>query len=163
MTVLKKRFGKLGSRFLFEWTLEMMHDNIVKGLRSYLAPIKPEEIPTMVRKGRFPPLEQLDFSVVTSNAQYLETISEVRLMEFIAEACPDLAKAIEDMGMTGAKYIAKLRLHLLDLVRHPEKAMGKSTDYAPKQEMVQATCDKCGSSWPVPEASSIVECPFCHE
>lgn len=162
---IKKRLGKFGSRFAFEWTLEMMHDTIVKGLRKYLAPIKAEGIPRMVRKGQFPPLTHLDFSEVSDNAEHLERISEVRLMEYLAEARPDLALAIQNMGMVGAKYIAKLRLHLLELVKHPEKALAVPTDYAPKQEMARATCDKCGKSWAVPksEAGSLDRCPFCEQ
>lgn len=158
---LKKRIKKFGSHFLFEWTLEMMHDGMVKRLREYLAPIQPEDIPRMVRKGQFPPLQNLDFSLVTDNAEYLESITEVRLMEYLAEARPDLATAIQDMGMRGAKYIAKLRLHLLELVKHPEKSMAKSTDYAPKEEMALATCDKCGKSFPVPKGTSLDFCPLC--
>jgi len=161
MTKLKKRIGKFGSRLLFEWTLEMMRDSIVKGLRENLAPITPGDIPKMVRKGLFPPLEHIDFSLVTDNPEYRDSITEVRLMEIIAEARPDLATAIQDMGMPGARYVAKLRLHLLDLAKHPEKALGELTES--KEKMKLATCSECGKSWPVPEneASSIKECPFC--
>ena len=162
---MKRRLGKFGSRFAFEFFIEAMHDPIVKSLRKYLAGIQPDDIPGMVRKGRFPPLEKLDFTAVSDNAEHFEKISLVRLMEFIAEARPDLATAIQDMGMPGAEYLAKLRLHLIELVKHPEKALAKSTEYEPKGKMKLATCDNCGKSWPVPEAevASIKECPFCGE
>ncbi|MBA7607048.1 hypothetical protein ES703_14200 [subsurface metagenome] len=67
--------------------------------------------------------------------------------------------------MPGAEYLAKLRLRLIELVKQPEKALAKSTDYKSKEKMKLATCDKCGKSFPVPEAeaSSIEECPFCHQ
>jgi len=118
----------------------------------------------MVSEGRFPPLEKLDLTAVSDNAENFERISLVRLMEFVAEARPDLATAIQDMGMPGAEYLAKLRLCLIEQVKHPEKALAKSTDYKSKEKMKLATCDKCGKSWPVPEdkAASIEECPFCH-
>jgi len=159
---LKKRAKKFGSRFAFEFFIEVMHDQIVKALQKYLSSIQPEAIRSMVRKSRFP-LEKLDFSALSDNIEHLEKISLVRLMEFVAEARPDLATAIQDMGMPGAKYIAKLRLHILDQIKHPEKELAKSTAYEPKEKMKLATCDKCGKSWPVPEAeaASIVECPFC--
>jgi len=159
----KKRLGKFGSRFAFEFFIEAMHDPIVKGLRKYLTEIQPDDIPGMVRKSRFPPLEKLDLTAVSDNAEHFEKISLVRLMEFVAEARPDLAAAIQDRGMPGAKYLAKLRLHLIELVKHPEKALAKSTDYKSEEKMKLATCDNCHKSWPVPEAeaSSIEECPFC--
>lgn len=160
---VKKRLGKLGSRFAFEFFVEMMHEQIVKALRKYLRGIAPKDMTAMVSEGRFPPLEKLDLTAVSDNAEHFEKISLVRLMEFIAEARPDLATAIQDMGMPGAEYLAKLRLHLIDLVKHPEKELAKSTDYKSEEKMKLATCDKCHKSWPVPEdkASSIEECPFC--
>lgn len=165
MPDIKKRLERFGSHFLFEFSVGLMHNAIVKGFRSYLHSIKPEDIKSMIKKGEFPPLKHLNFSAVVDNAEYIETITEVRLFDVLAEARPDLAQAIQDMGMPGAEYIAKLRLHLFDLVKHPEKAMGESTDYTPKKEMVLATCDHCHKSFPVPkdEASSIDKCPFCGE
>lgn len=160
---IKNRLRKFGSRFAFEFFVEIMHDEIIKGLRNYLASILPEDVPRMVREGEFPPLEDLDFSAVADNVEHLKRVSVVRLMEYLAEARPDLTKAIQDMGMKGAEYMVKLRLNLLDRLKHPEKLLAKSTEYQPKTEMVQATCDQCGMSWPVPkdEASSIDKCPFC--
>jgi len=161
---VKKRLRKLGSRWAFEFFIETMRGQIVKGLRKYLTGIQPGDIPGMVREGRFPSLEKLDLTAVSDNAEHFEKISLVRLMGFVAEARPDLAAAIQDMDMPGADYLAKLRLHLIELVKHPEKALAKSTEYEPKEKMKLATCDSCGKSWPVPEAeaSSIKECPFCH-
>jgi len=160
---VKKQLSKFGSRFAFEFFIETMHEQIVEALRKYLRKLEPKDITAMVSEGRFPPLEKLDLTAVSDNAEHFEKISLVRLMEFIAEARPDLAAAIQDMGMPGAEYIAKLRLHLIELVKHPEKALAKSTDYEAKEKMKQATCDQCGKSWPVPEAeaSSIDKCPFC--
>ena len=160
---VKKRLGKFGGRFAFEFFVEMMHERIVKALHKYLRGIEPKDIPAMVSEGRFPSLEKLDLTMVSDNAENFEKISLVRLMEFIAEARPDLATAIQDMGMPGAEYLAKLRLHLIELVKHPEKPLAKSTDYKSEEKMKRATCDNCGKSWPVPEAeaSSIDKCPFC--
>lgn len=161
---VKKRLVEAGSSFAFWFFVEMMHDQIVKGLRKYLVSIQPEDIPRMVRKGEFPPLEDLDFSALTDNVEHLEKISLVTLVEYLAEARPDLVTAIQDLNKRGAEYLAKLRLHLLDLVKHPEKPLAESTKYESKEgELVRATCDKCGKSWAVPkaEASSIDICPFC--
>lgn len=161
---VKKRLAKFGSRFAFEFFIETMHEQIVEALRKYLRRLEPKDITAMVNEGRFPPLEGLDLSAVSDNAEHFEKISLVRLMEFIAEARPDLAATIQDMGMPGAEYLAKLQLHLIDQVKHPEKKLAKSTDYKTKKKMKLATCDICHQSWPVPEdeAESIEECPFCH-
>ena len=161
----KKQLSKFGSRFAFEFFVETMHERIVEALRKYLRRLEPKDITAMVSEGRFPPLEKLDLTAVSDNAEHFEKISLVRHMEFIAEARPDLATAIQDMGMPGAEYIAKLRLHLIDQIKHPEKALAKSTEYEPKENMKLATCDKCGKSFPIPEAeaSSIDKCPFCGE
>lgn len=162
---LKQRLAKFGSQFFYKFIVEVMDDPIVKSLRDYLAPIKSEDIPEIIRQNRFPPLEGIDLSIATDNAELIKNISTVRIIEFIAEARPDLATAIQEMGMPGAEYIVKLRAYLLDLAMHPENALGKSTDYKPELEMAKATCSKCGKSWTVPknEVSSIKECPFCHE
>jgi len=161
--VVKKRLGKFASKLLFEWTIEMMHDTIIAGLKKFLSSIQTEDVSKMVRECRFPPVEHLDFSMLSDNVEYLERITELRLMEIVAEARPDIAKVIMEMGMPGAEYIAKLRLHLIGQVKHPEKALSESTDYESQTNMVKATCDKCHKSWPVPKdkASSIDKCPFC--
>lgn len=162
MSKIRQKLGEFGSRFAFEFYVEFMHDKIIEGLRGYLAPLRPEDVRRMVRKNELPPLDLSGFSL-DDNDKYLEKISAVGVLEYLAEARPDLAQVIQDMGPRGAQYVAKLRLHLLELVSHPEKSLAESTEYTTKQDMVKATCDKCGKSWPVPkdEASSIKECPFC--
>lgn len=169
---VKKRLVKAVSIFTFWFLVEMNHDKIIAGLRDYLAPIQLEDIPEMVRKGTFPSLEHLDFSAMSDYAEHLEKVPLVTLppskkpslVEYLAEARPDLVKAIQKMGAQGAEYLVNLRLHLLKLVKHPEKPLAESTEYEPKGGMVKATCDQCGNSFPIPkeEASSIKECPFCH-
>ncbi|MDD4984467.1 MAG: hypothetical protein PHQ43_01560 [Dehalococcoidales bacterium] len=156
---IKKSLGKFGSRFAFEFFLETMHDSIIQGLKKYLSSINAGDIPTMVRKGQFPPLAHLDFSVIGDNIEHIEKISLVRLVEFIAEARSDLAAAIQDMGPAGAEYMVKLRTHILDKIR--QSAVAK--EFKPEKDMVFAHCDECGKKWPVPRqaASSITKCPFC--
>lgn len=160
---MKQRLGKFGSTLAFEFYLKTIHGAIIEEIRKYLADIQPGDIPGMVRKSRFPPLENLDFSVLTDNPEQLGRITTDRLIDFIAEARPDLITAIQDMGNQGGKYILKLHQHLLGLVNHPEKELAKSTEYETKETMKLATCDKCGKSFPIPEAeaASIDKCPFC--
>jgi len=171
---VKKRLVKAVSSFAFWFYVEMNHNKIIAGLRDYLAHMQPEDIPRMVRKGEFPPLEGPDFFAVSNYAEQLEKIplfspnddgDPPGLVEYLAEARPDLVKAIQDMGKPGAEYLVNLRLHVLKLVKHPEKPLAESTEYEPKEEMVKATCDQCGKSFPVPksEADSLDICPFCKQ
>lgn len=157
---IKKSLVRFGSRFAFEFFLETMHDPIVKSLRKYLSSIRVEDIPDMVRQGRFPPFEDLDFSAVSGNADHIQKISLLRLAEFLSEASPDLMKAIQDRGEAGAEYLAKLRVHLLEKLRQPDG--GKEFELQEDTEM--AHCDQCDKRWPVKkeEAAAITECPFCH-
>jgi len=132
-----------------------MHSAIIEGFRKYLSQIQPEDIHAMVREGRFPPLEHLDLSAVSENTEHLERITPSRLIDYIAEARPDLIIAIQDMGVQGGEYIIKLRLHILGLLKHAEFKL--------EENVVLAHCDKCDKKWPVnkDEAESITKCPFC--
>lgn len=161
---IQKRLGDFGSRFAFEFFVELMHDGIINGLRKYLSEYSPQDIQAMVRENRFPPLEHLGFSMAGDHVKHLERISLVRLVEYLAEARPDLASAIQDMGRPGAEYLARVHQHILGLIKHPEKPLAETTAYEPKEKMKLATCDQCGKSWPIPEdeAAAIKECPFCH-
>lgn len=156
--VTKKRLRKFGSRLAFEFFLETFHGPIIQGLKKYLASITAEDIPAMVREGKFPPLEHLDLSAVGENIEHIEKISTLRLLEFIAEARPDLATEIQKMKKAGAEYVVKLRLHILNRIKHVE--------FKPEDNIVTAHCDKCDNRWPVTkeEAAALTEtdCPFCH-
>lgn len=152
---IKRNLRKFGSRFAFELFIETMHDVIINGLRNYLRSIQPEDIPGMVGQKKYPPLEDLDLSVVGENIEHIEKISLLRLVEFIAEARPDLAQAIQDTGAAGAEYIVNLRQHILSRIKRAE--------FKPEKGVKLACCDKCGRKWPVKEedANSITKCPFC--
>lgn len=163
MEGVKKQLKNLGSRFAFEFALEMFHDDIIKALRASMEGMQPADIPAMVVEMRFPMLDHVDFSMATDNIEHLEGLSAIRMMELVAEARPDLAEAVQAMDMAGAEYVVRLRQHLLDRVKHPELAMSKSTEYSAPSNMARASCDQCGKSWTVPksEAPQACVCPFC--
>lgn len=152
---IKEALGKFGSRFAFEFFLETIHDTIIQGLKKYLVSIRAEDIPGMVEKGQFPPIDSLNFGAVSSNLEHLEKISLLRLMEFIVEARPDLASAIQDKGEAGAIYMVKLRQRILQRM--------KQAEFKPEENVVLAVCDQCGKKFPIKrdEISSITKCPFC--
>ena len=155
---IKKNLGKFGNRFLFEFVLEEAHDSIIQGFKKYLSSIRVEDVPSMVSKGQFPSLEHLDLSFVGDNVEYIEAISVLRLMEFIAEARPDLAKAIQK-AETGAEYMVKLHRQIINKLKHSIE--GK--EFKPEEDTVLVHCDKCDKKWPVKrdEAGAIKKCPFC--
>ena len=155
---IKKKLGKFGNRFLFEFVLEEAHDSIIQGFKKYLSSIRSEDVPSMVAKGKFPPLDHLDLSFIGDNIEYIEAISVLRLMEFIAEARPDIAKAIQ-RAETGAEYMVGLHRHIINKLKN--SIGGK--EFKPEDDTVLAHCDKCDKKWPVKkeEAGAITKCPFC--
>jgi len=163
MSRLRQKLGEFGSRLAFETYVALMHDQIVGALRGYLAPLKPDGLRRMVQKGEFPPLGMVSSLGEGHNIEYLKGITTLRVVEYLAEARPDLAQVIADLDIQGARYMKDLRQLLLELVSHPEKSLAESTEYETKQDMAKATCDQCGKSWPVPkdEAAAIDKCPFC--
>lgn len=156
---IAEHFKKISSRFMFEMGLEWFHDQIMEGVRKWLGQYSPEDIRRMVRQRQFPSVPTHYFEQVSGWSQYLEKISVIRLMEMIAEARPELAAAIEEMGMEGAEYMVLLREQFLAWAKDPSQApvVGEKVD------MVKAVCDACGQSWPVKRADfeKIEKCPFC--
>lgn len=151
---------KIGSRFAFEYFLEVWKPKLIDALRHWLARYTADDIRKMVTRGRFPDTSKLDFSPAAEYVQYIEKISLERLVEdFLAPARPDLIEDLQEMGMPAAKWLAKLRLHILDKIKQ-----GAKTETAtPKEGIVMANCDACGKSWPVARAEfdKISSCPFC--
>jgi hypothetical protein len=87
----------------------------------------------------------------------------IRLAKAINECRPDLWQAIEDCGDEGMIYLARMTVHLLDLLQHPEKGVC-GTAGRPRQDTVLARCEACKKEWPVARAkvADIKACPFCH-
>ena len=159
------QFKKAGSRFAFEFFLEVWKEKLVEMLRKWLSSVTVEDLQKMVKRGKFPDTQGLDFSGVKDYTEYVEKISTERLFEeYIAPARPDLAKAIQEMGMPGAQWLVKLRGHLLSQVKGPGVLSTEENQVSPtKEDIVQALCDVCDRSWPVPrdEFDKIESCPFC--
>lgn len=152
-----EKLKKSGGRFAFEFFLEVWKDGLVEILKKWLSGITVNDIGKMVKKGKFPSTRELNLSALRPYIEHLERISVERMLEdFLVLARPDLVKAIVEMDMPGAQWLVNLRLYLLDQVR--------CAGVEEKQDIVQASCDNCGKSWPVlrSEANSIKECPFCH-
>jgi len=151
-----EQLKKVGSRFAFEFFLEVWQPKLVEVLRKWLSSVAIEDLQKMVKRGKFPDTAGLNFGGVQEYYQYLEKISTERLFEeYLSPARPDLAQAIQELGMSGAQWLVKLRQHLLDQVKGFVRPV--------KKNLVQATCDKCHKSWPVPrdEFDKIEACPFC--
>lgn len=154
---LKKGLKKFGSEFAFNFFLETMHGPIIDGLKDYLSDIKPSDIPDLVAKEKFPSIDHLDLGFAADNIEHLEKISLLELVEFLAEARPDLVQAIQNMGEAGAAYMAKLRQHLISKI--------KNAEFKKEEDMVMVTCTSCKRKIPMPrdKVADLKECPFCHE
>jgi hypothetical protein len=154
---IMQAFKKVSGHFAFEFFIEVWNKRIIEALQEWLKGYTPEKMEQLARQGKFPDLQDLDFSVVRNYLEYLEDISAERLfVDFLIPARPDIAEALLNMSANkGVKWFQKLRDHLLDRVRGAVPA---------EADIVQAVCDNCGKSWPVPrsEFDSIKECPFCH-
>ena len=151
---------KIGSRFAFEYFLEVWKPRLIEAVKKWLAHYTVEDMLKMVARGRFPDTSKFDFSPAAEYVQYIEKIPIDRLVEdFLMPARPDLIEALQEMGMPGAKWLVKLRVHLLDKI----KQGGKTEAAIPKEDIVMAACDVCGKSWPVgrSESEDIKVCPFC--
>ena len=159
------QFKKVGSRFAFEFFLEVWQEKLVEMLRKWLSSVTIEDIQKMVKRGKFPDTAGLNFGGVHEYVEYLEKISTERLFEdYIAPARPDLAQAIQEMGMPGAQWLVKLRDHLMKQAKGSGILSTEETQVSPmKEDIVQALCDVCDKSWPVPrdEFDKIESCPFC--
>jgi hypothetical protein len=165
-----KRFG---NRAIFEFFLELFHDQLVEQFKEYLNGYTPETLKDMVMHEQFPYFDPSVFRALHGFESYLERIKAKRLYEALAEARPDLAETLWEMGdphlppeqKPGMLYIVKFRRHLLQRImtggEGPEMVADLSTK--PASDMVSAKCDKCGRSWPVPreEFDNIKACPFC--
>ena len=148
---------EFGSGFAFEFFLEVWKPKIIAGLKEWLESYTPEQIRKMVSQSKFPDVHGVNFSAVSDYLKHIEVISAEELFkDFLIPARPDLAEILLDIPADrGTKWFAKLREHILDQVRGVTKPV--------KQDIVQAKCDACKKSWPVPrdEFSSITSCPFC--
>lgn len=159
-----KRAKKLGSRFAFEFFLEYFHPKIIEQFQKELADVTTARLQEMVKAAEYPRFGPSLFRSLHGYEDYLKHIKTKRLFEDLAEARPDLAQTLFDMGEPGLRYMVDLRNYFLDRVRHAGK-VDESVPAAdtPKEDIVLAVCDECQKSWPVKrtEFSSITKCPFC--
>jgi len=152
-----QRLKKVGSRFAFEYLLEIWKPKLIENLREWLSGYTVNELKAMVKNGTFPDTSDLNFGAVKDYYQYIEKISPLRLLEeYLNPARPDLVEAIQKMGEKGAVWIVSLHQRLLNEIKGSVEQV--------KQDIVPAVCDECGKNWPVPrdDFDKIVECPFCH-
>jgi predicted Zn-ribbon and HTH transcriptional regulator len=154
------RLKKFGTRLAFEFFVENWRPRFVNELKKWLKRYSPDDIRDMVIQGKFPDTSELDFSAAADRIEHIEKITLLRLVEeYLLPARPDLIEAVQEMDVAGAEWLANLRLHLLDKIRNSAKPAERTA----REDMVMATCDNCGKSWPVKkeEVEKIDKCPFC--
>ena len=173
MAALEKA-KRVGNRFFFEFFLEMFHDQLIEQFATYLADYTPDNFKDMVLQKKYPYFDPGVFRNLHGYETYLERIKPQRLFEAIAEARPDIAEMLWNLGDSklppeqkpGLLYVVGFRKHFLDRVMGGGRDSGVVADLQdkPPKQMTTAHCHNCGRSWPVPvdEFDNIKECPFCH-
>jgi len=163
-----------GNRFFFEFFLEMFHDKLIEQFRTYLADYTPDNFRDMVLQKKYPYFEPAVFRSLHGYETYLGKIKTQRLFEALADARPDLAEVLWNLGdpnlpteqKPGLLYVVGLRKHFMERVMGGGEGPEAVADLQekPRKKMVTAKCENCGRSWPVPEEefANITECPFCH-
>ena len=153
---------QFASKFAFFAYLRINRENIIEGFRKWVEDYGLENMKETIKKGEFPPVAPDLFAQASGYMEYIEDISVDYLAELIAEALPEIAKYLISLGPDGGVYLVKLRMHFLELCRHPEKAPAVAA-VSNAMDVVKVTCDKCQKSFPVKknEVSKLEKCPFC--
>jgi len=154
---------RAGSQFAFEVAMELSHPLIIDGFRKWLEQYSLDQYRDMIRKGTYPAIKPEHFEAAKDYADYIQGITVDRLIDFLAEARPDIVEVIVSMGDQGGNWLINLREHFLDCLVHPEKAGTGSPAPMPQKKMKTVTCDKCGKSFPMEEeaVAKLEKCPLC--
>ena len=149
-------FSDMASDFGFELLIETFQPQITSNIKSFLESYTPEQWKTMVVEKKFPSADGIDWGWAKPHIKHMDKITPERLIEFIAEARPDLALVTQDLGEVGAEYLPLLREYLFShmLNDSPVQEMKKA-------EVKQATCSECGKAFPIKDGQVIDKCPFC--
>ncbi len=158
------KLQKFANKAAFYFYLRMQRDNIIMGFRKWVEDYGLEQMKETITKGEFPDIAPDLFSQAGEYIEYLETISDEYLVELLSEAAPDILQHIVSMGPSGGVYLIKLRLHFLDLCRHPDKAPVVDTPLPSGDgEVVMIDCDQCKKKFPLKKADfpKLKSCPLC--
>jgi hypothetical protein len=157
------KITKFANKAAFFFYLRINREKIIEGFRKWVEEYGLENMKATIRKGEFPAVAPDLFAKATDYMEYVDSISVEYLAELIVEAVPEIAEYLISLGPEGGVYLAKLRLHFLELCRHPEEAP-VATITPNDSEFNIIYCDKCEKSFPVKknELDKLSECPFCH-
>lgn len=143
--------------FFIDTYLEFYHDQVIDTLKSILAPLSPDSLKQFVAEGTAPPIPDAGIEALKGYEDYLEKLKPGEVFQWLAEARPDLAETLVELGDAGAEYVIKLQHFIIDSIKNPEAAP------KPESQMVELHCDFCDKSWPMPKnlAEGVTVCPFC--
>jgi hypothetical protein len=158
------KVSQFANKLAFFTYLRMNREKIIEELQKKVSAYGMEKLKEIIRKGEYPDVAPDIFTQASGHIEYIEAISVEYLFELIAEGVPELAEYIISMGIDGVVYLAKLRLHFLELCRHPEQAPAVASAPSTDTDFVTVKCDKCSKAFPVKksELAKLEECPFCH-
>ncbi len=150
------KLKKGASQFLFELGIEMKRDEIVAGFKTWMDQTPEDQWHKMIDSGAFPQLPAEYFAQAGQYLEYIEQLSLQDIIEFLAEARPDLVVYMNNCP-TGGEYIRSLRSHFIKCIK--DSVNGS----AAIPEMATLACSQCNKTWPVKksEVPNVKECPFC--
>ena len=157
---LKARAGKFASRFVFELYLADKHDEIIAEIKRWLESYSVDDIDKLVKDNSFPFVPAGIFQMVGEDVVgFIDYINSKRLWEFLVEARPDLAEAIDSANAYG--WFDSMRKHFTACVKDPSSARVQAPVL--KDKIVMVHCDSCGNDFPMPktEAEKLEKCPGC--
>jgi len=173
LSALKNFGGLFGKGIVIESFIEYYGDDLVAQLKQILdnAGIKPEDIREYVLNDRALPIPPQAFAAMKGLEDYLITIEEARIFEFLAKARPDLAAELINLGDLGAEWVARFKYFIIDSVKASRKG-AVSEDQEPLQEplekpqkpkMKRVTCSECEESFTMTEeeVNKLTSCPSC--
>ncbi len=158
------KLQKFANKAGFFFYLRLHREEIVNGFRKWIEDYGMERMKETINRGEFPDVAPDLFTQASDYLEYLEGISVEYLAELIAEAVPEIAEHLIYMGPEGGVYLAKLRLHFLELCRHPDQAPVVDTPLpSGENDVASIICDKCNKAFAIKksEFSKLEKCPIC--
>lgn len=123
LATLKKLGGKMGKGFAIECYLQFYGNDFIGMVKKLFddAGIKPDDIAGFVNGNQALPIPESAFYELVGLEDYLETIDEERIFEWIHQARPDLAMALMAEGDAGAEYVVKFKKFMIGSINEAAK------------------------------------------
>jgi hypothetical protein len=119
LSKLKGFGGMFGKGMVIEMFLQYFEKDMIAQFKEMLdkSEITEADIEGYVTQGVALPIPREAFEQMKGIEDYLETIEETRIFEWLYAARPDLAEKLSTLGDAGVAYIFKFKRFIIDSVR----------------------------------------------